>query len=80
MAEAALQNQDLYDLTMSEEAQPLLDAVKKHITENVDPILEDFNRYGEERENRWEHHPKQIELVLQAVGLGFALPVHWPVA
>jgi acyl-CoA dehydrogenase len=63
MAEAALKNQDLYDLTMSEEAQPLLDAVKKHITENVDPILEDFNRYGEERENRWEHHPKQIELL-----------------
>jgi acyl-CoA dehydrogenase len=63
MAEAALQNPDLYDLTMSEEAQPLLDAVKKHIQENVDPIVEDFNRYGEERENRWVHHPKQLELL-----------------
>lgn len=63
MAEAALENPDLYDLTMSDEAQPLLDAVKKHIQENVDPIVEDFNRYGAERENRWEHHPKQIELL-----------------
>ena len=26
---------DLYNLTMSEEAQPLLDAVTKHITDNV---------------------------------------------
>ena len=33
---------DLYNLTMSEEAQPLLDAVTKHITDNVDPILEEY--------------------------------------
>ena len=38
MTEAVLENPDLFDLTMSEEAQPLLDAVKKHIKENVDPI------------------------------------------
>ena len=40
MTEAVLENPDLFDLTMSEEAQPLLDAVKKHIKENVDPIAE----------------------------------------
>ena len=40
MTEAVLENPDLFDLTMSEEAQPLLDAVKKHIKENVDPITE----------------------------------------
>ena len=34
MTEAVLENPDLFDLTMSEEAQPLLDAVKKHIKEN----------------------------------------------
>ena len=33
MAEAALENPDLYDLTMSDEAQPLLDRVKKHVKE-----------------------------------------------
>ena len=35
MTEAVLENPDLFDLTMSEEAQPLLDAVKKHIKENI---------------------------------------------
>ena len=29
MAETALENPDLFELTMSEEAQPLFDAVKK---------------------------------------------------
>ena len=31
-----------FDLRMSAEAQPLLDAVKRHITENVEPISEEF--------------------------------------
>ena len=39
MAEVALENPDLFDLTMSAEAQPLLDAVKKHIKE----IQENFS-------------------------------------
>jgi hypothetical protein len=46
MAEAVLENPDLFDLTMSDEAQPLLDAVKKHIKENVDPITEEYHRLG----------------------------------
>jgi hypothetical protein len=33
-------NLDLFDLTMSKEAQPLLDAVKKHIQDNVVPITD----------------------------------------
>ena len=33
---------DLFELAMSEEAQPLMDAVKKHIADNVDPITEEF--------------------------------------
>lgn len=40
---------DLYDLTMSEEVKPLLDAVRKHIAKNVDPITEEFYRLGEGR-------------------------------
>ena len=56
-------NADLYDLTMSEQAKPLLDAVKKHIVENVDPITEEFYRLGEGREDRWSWAPGQLELL-----------------
>jgi acyl-CoA dehydrogenase len=63
MAEAALENPDLFDLTMSEEAQPLLDAVKKHIQENVQPITEEFYKLGEGRADRWSWAPGQLELL-----------------
>ena len=33
---------DLFNLAMSDEAQPLMAAVKKHIAENVDPITEEL--------------------------------------
>ena len=33
---------DLFNLAMSEQAQPLMDAVKKHISDNVEPITEEF--------------------------------------
>ena len=56
-------NADLYNLTMSEEAKPLLDAVKKHIAENVDPIVDEFYRLGEGREDRWSWAPGQLELL-----------------
>ena len=32
-------NNDLFTLAMSERAQPLMDAVKKHIKENIDNHL-----------------------------------------
>ena len=54
---------DLYNLVMSEEAQPLLDAVKKHITENVEPITEEFYALNQEKEDRWSWHPRQLELL-----------------
>ena len=56
-------NADLYDLTMSAEAEPLLAAVKKHIAENVEPITEEFFALGEEREDRWSWAPGQLELL-----------------
>jgi acyl-CoA dehydrogenase len=56
-------NPALFDLTMSVEAQPLLDAVKKHIAENVDPITEEYLKLQEEKEDRWTYHPRQIELI-----------------
>ncbi|GHF58472.1 acyl-CoA dehydrogenase [Seohaeicola zhoushanensis] len=57
---------ELNDLRMSEKARPLLDAVVKHITENVDPITEEYYRLGEGRADRWSHAPGQLELLQTA--------------
>ena len=59
-------NPDLFDLTMSDEARPLLDRVKKHIQENVAPIVDEYDRLGEEREHEWEFAPGQLELLAVA--------------
>jgi acyl-CoA dehydrogenase len=54
---------DLFQLAMSEEARPLMDAVKKHIAENVDPITEEYMALNEQKEDRWSWHPRQLELL-----------------
>jgi len=54
---------ELFDLSMSKEAQPLLDAVKKHIAENVEPFTEEFYALDKDKENIWEYHPRQLELL-----------------
>jgi acyl-CoA dehydrogenase len=54
---------ELNNLGMSKEAQPLFDAVKKHIEENVAPIEEEFFRLGEGRKDRWSWAPGQLELL-----------------
>ncbi|KAJ01769.1 acyl-CoA dehydrogenase family protein [Sulfitobacter mediterraneus] len=48
---------------MSDKAKPLLNAVIKHIRENVDPISEEFHRLADSNENRWSYHPRQTELM-----------------
>ncbi|MZR21752.1 acyl-CoA dehydrogenase [Sneathiella chungangensis] len=53
----------MFNLAMSEEARPLLDAVKKHIKVNVAPITEEFYALNEEKEDRWSWHPRQLELL-----------------
>ena len=45
------QESDLYELSMSEESQPLMAAVKKHIEENVEPITEEFEALHQEKED-----------------------------
>ena len=57
---------ELNNLAMSEEARPLLDAVKKHIAENVEPITEEFFSLGEGRTERWSYAPGQLELLEEA--------------
>ena len=54
---------DVYDLRMSEEAEPLLDAVKKFIADEVEPITEPFFELGVDRENRWSFVPGQLDLL-----------------
>ncbi|MEM7408302.1 MAG: acyl-CoA dehydrogenase family protein [Pseudomonadota bacterium] len=54
---------DLFELSMSEEAQPLMDAVLKHVEDNVAPITEEFFALNEEKEDRWSWHPRQLELL-----------------
>src|SRR6188472_1422680 len=51
---------------MSKESQPLFDAVKAHIEENVAPIIEEFFRLGEGRKERWSWAPGQLELLEKA--------------
>ena len=54
---------DLFNLAMSHEAQPLLDAVKLHIQQNVEPIIEEFHSLDKEKSDRWTWHPRQLELL-----------------
>ena len=63
MSEAVDLEADLFNLAMSEEAQPLMDAVQKHIRANVEPIQEEFARLHAEKEDRWSWHPRQLELL-----------------
>ena len=54
---------EMNDLTMSEKSRPLLEAVKQHIRDNVDPILEEFERLGQGRADRFSYAPGQLELL-----------------
>ena len=66
MAEAEDLTSDLNNLAMSAEAVPLLDAVKKHIADNVAPITEEFYRLGQGRADRWSWVDGQLELLQTA--------------
>jgi len=57
------QHPELNDLRMSEKARPLFDAVKRHIVENVEPFLEEFEELDRQKTDRWSWHPRQLELL-----------------
>jgi len=57
---------DMYHLSMSEEAEPLLAAVKKFCAEEVAPIADQFYKLGEGRKDRWSWAPGQLELLDKA--------------
>ncbi len=54
---------EMNNLEMSEGNKPLLNAVIRHIRENVDPITDEFFRLGEGRADRWSYAPGQLELL-----------------
>lgn len=56
-------DQSLFNLAMSEKAQPLMYAVKDHIEKNVAPITEEFFQLQKGKEDRWTWHPRQLELL-----------------
>ena len=56
-------NPQLFKLSMSEGALPLMDLVKKHCEENVSPIQEEYYSLQHKKEDRWTWHPRQIELL-----------------
>ena len=57
---------ELFNLSMSKKAQPLLAAVKKHIAENVIPWADEYHELRKSNEDPWSYHPRQLELVEQA--------------
>lgn len=59
-------NPELFNLAMSAQAHPLMDAVKKHLKENVEPIMEEFNTLQHDKKDRWSWHPRQLELLENA--------------
>jgi acyl-CoA dehydrogenase len=54
---------DDLDLRMSDGVRPLYEAVKQFISDEVDPITEEFHRLGENRADRWSWAPGQLELL-----------------
>ncbi len=65
MAEAATADVsvDLNDLTMSEEAQPLLDAVRKFIAEEVNVQAPEYFEAAAEHGDRWSLSPRQERIL-----------------
>src|SRR3954463_1465170 len=54
---------DALNLSMSEHAVPLYEAVKTFIQNEVDPITAEFYRLGEKRAERWGYGDGQLELL-----------------
>src|SRR5262245_47631930 len=53
----------LYDLSMSARARPLLDEVKRFLTDEVEPVTEEYRRLGRDRDDRWSHTPAQLDIL-----------------
>lgn len=54
---------ELNDLRMSEGAVPLYEHVKRFIEDVVTPMSVEFHELGENREDRWQYAPGQLEVL-----------------
>src|SRR5687767_3980120 len=63
MASALTRTPAMYNLAISDEAIPLLEAVKKFIALEIEPVTEEFYRLGANRADRWSWAPGQLELL-----------------
>lgn len=54
---------DLHNLAMSEAARPLLEKVVRHIRDNCDPALAEYERLGKDRAERFAFAPGQLEII-----------------
>ena len=54
---------EMNNLVMSEKARPLLDKVIKHIRDNCDPVVAEYERLGEGRAERFSYAPGQMEIL-----------------
>ena len=63
---SAVLKPELFELSISPAAQPLMVRVKAHIEQNVKPITEEFFALDKTKDNRWTWHPRQLELLDEA--------------
>lgn len=54
---------ELHNLAMSETARPLLEKVVKHIRDNCDPALAEYEELGRNREERFAFAPGQLDII-----------------
>jgi acyl-CoA dehydrogenase len=54
---------ELFNLSISERARPLLESVKEFIADEVEPMEEKFFELGQGRQDRWSYAPGQLELL-----------------
>ncbi len=54
---------EMFDLRMSEANRPLFDAVTQFLNEEIAPLTPEYLRMGEQRQDRWGYHPRQLEIL-----------------
>src|SRR3546814_17772576 len=63
MGETREEGPELFDLRMSEGAQPLYERVVRFLEEVVAPMQEEYFRLGEGRADPWTFAPGQLEVL-----------------
>ena len=54
---------ELYSLSISDQAQVLLEAVRDHVKNNIDPVTDEFYALNKNKSNRWSFHDRQLEII-----------------